>query len=102
MLPKALAQGASEIRGQLPIQVDQITKMVGVVTVGSDIIYQMTIDEDIPSDQIENVRQTIDSSNRQKSCSNAEVSKLIQMGASLTWNYTDQNGDTFKVTVGYC
>lgn len=93
----------SELRGQLPIKVDQITTLVGIAHFGKQIQYMMTIDGELDPSLIPDVRAEQTEINRTNVCrQHPDVPKLFEHGVTMTWQYTDSAGEKFEVSIDRC
>jgi len=101
-LEKGFALAAAEIRSQAPIQVDEITKLMGAVSVKNQIIYSMRIEGDIPVGELEATRIAIQDLNQRNLCNDSDASKALDAGGIMVHQYTDNSGNQFKTTVSDC
>jgi hypothetical protein len=101
-LRAGLEEAARQMRPQLPMQVDQITTLVGVITAGNRIMYTMTLSEDIPSREIAEATRNIQSHNVERVCGSQQTRRLIEAGGEMAYQYTDASGDAFATEVTSC
>jgi len=97
-----IATAAAELNQRTPMTVDQITTLTGVRSQGTEIVYEMAISQDIPSAQMETIRQTAQAGNQANLCRDPNAGRLIRMGASMSHYYTDPSGDRFETHVTAC
>jgi len=101
-LASQIAAAATELNQRTPMTVDAITSLTGVRAQGTEIIYDMAVSQDLPSAQIETIRQTAQAANQTNLCRDPNASRLIRMGASMNHHYTDPTGDRFETRVATC
>lgn len=101
-LTAAIGIAAAQLNQRTPLQVDPVTTLNHVSAEGTNITYEMAINRDLPTAQIETLRQTAQSLNQLNLCREPNTARLIGMGASMTHQYTDPSGDRFETRVSSC
>lgn len=102
VLASQIATAATELNARTPMTVDQITTLTGVRAEGTEIVYEMSVSQDIPTAQMEAIRQTAQTANQGNLCRDPNAGRLIRMGASMHHYYTDPSGDRFETHVTSC
>lgn len=97
-----IATAATELNARTPMTVDQITTLTAVRSEGTEIVYEMTVSQDIPTAQMEAIRQNAQGANQTNLCRDPNAGRLIRMGASMHHYYTDPSGDRFETHVTSC
>ncbi|HEV2867111.1 MAG TPA: hypothetical protein VGX37_11415 [Allosphingosinicella sp.] len=97
-----IAAAIHQISPQLPMRVDDVTTLTAITHEGTNIIYAMAIDQDLPASEIENARSQMQVSNQTALCAQEMTLRLIRMGATMTHRYTDKSGDRFETRVASC
>ena len=101
-LAREIAAAATQLDAQAPMQVDDITTLTGVSSNGTEIVYDMAISQDVPTGQIDQLRQAAQSGNQTNLCADSRSGDLIRMGATMTHRYVDPSGDRFETRVSTC
>jgi hypothetical protein len=101
-LTAAMAIAAAQLNQSTPIRVDPETTVTHVRAEGTNIIYEVMISRDIPTAQIETMRQTMQSLNQATLCRQPQTAQMIGMGASMTHEFTDASGDRFQTRLSSC
>lgn len=101
-LAREMTQAADQLRSDLPIQVDEITRVVGIRAEGTEFVYDLEITEAIPPDQIETARTVMQNQNQTNMCANPDVNTFIGRGGSMNHRYVDTAGKRFQTRVVRC
>ena len=83
---------AQSFQSQLPMQVDEVTKLTDVLSVGSSLIYKHTLD--ITYDQIDIVNFNIDMKKRllHNVCTLKDMGKVLEKGGVYVYVYMSSDG----------
>ena len=105
VIEKAVEMAAVELRKQLPIQIDEITTLQTVISVGKTLIYQYRLSRkksDIDIDYfIENKRENLSSN----VCQQNGMKSILDKGGKFTYSYLSSDGlyiGEIKVTLSDC
>ncbi|HST37114.1 MAG TPA: hypothetical protein VLK25_10860 [Allosphingosinicella sp.] len=101
-LAAEMSTAAAQISTSLPIQVDQITRVVAVRAEGTEFVYDLTISQAVPPAQIETIRETMQRTNQANMCGNPNVATFIRRGGSMNHRYVDSAGNRFETRVVSC
>lgn len=101
-LPRQIEAGIAEARRQLPLRVDDMTTMTAINASGTQIVYEMRIDGDIPTAGIALARAEQQRYVERAACERAATRGMIDAGATLAYRYTDSSGDGFEAHASSC
>lgn len=101
-LEAEMTAAAAQLSGQLPMQVDPITRVVGVRAEGTEFVYDLAVSQAIPAAQVELMRTTLQRTNQTNICANPAVATFIRRGGSMNHRYTDSAGNRFETRVVSC
>lgn len=97
-----LAQAVAQLRTQVPIHVDEITILRDAFSTEREIIYITELNADLESAHVAEVRTQLEQQNARNVCADSSMRKLIEAGGIMTWQYTVNSGERFKVSVSKC
>lgn len=102
----AIAQGfeqaAETIRAGLPKKIDDFTTMTDVQVENGGMHYFLTLDVDLPEDQLETARIETFTGLQSQICGSENTKPAIDAGSAFTWTYTLPDGRQFTVIVDRC
>lgn len=101
-LEAEMTAAAAQLSGQLPMQVDPITRVVAVRAEGTEFVYDLQVTQAIPTAQVELMRGTLQRTNQTNICANPAVATFIRRGGSMNHRYTDSAGNRFETRVVSC
>lgn len=101
-LQEGLLQAVALLRKQTPIQVDEVTTLRDALATTDEIIYIMEVNADLDAAAIAEVKQELKVSNTRNVCGNPKTRTLLEYGATMTWQYTVNSGEQFRVSVLRC
>jgi hypothetical protein len=101
-LEAEMTAAAAQISGQLPIQVDAITRVVAVRAEGSEFVYDLQVTRAVPAAQVAQMREVLQRTNQTNICNNQSVATFIARGGSMNHRYTDAAGNRFETRVVSC
>lgn len=101
-LEAEIEAGVRQARAELPVKVDEVTTITAITASGNRVNYALQIAADIPTAAIPAAQREQQAALRQSVCSTRESRRIVEAGAVLVYNYTDQTGDRFANEVGSC
>jgi len=101
-LEAEMTAAAAQLSASLPIQVDQITRVVAVRAEGTEFVYELQVSQAIPAAQVEAMRGILQRTNQTNICANQAVATFIRRGGSMNHRYTDSAGNRFETRVISC
>lgn len=101
-LAAEVAEAARQLSAQLPMRADEITTAVGIRADGTEFVYEMQVNQALPADRVEQIKQSIQALNQTRMCEDSEVAPFIRRGGSMRHIYTDQAGHRFETRVSRC
>ena len=97
-----LRMAAEALNRRAPMRVDEVTTLTGATSRGSEFTYQYTLSQDIPSDRIEEARQTLEREIGPRFCSDPGMRQMVSAGAVISADYRDPSGDHIRLTFRTC
>lgn len=85
------AQAARDARGQLPVQLDEITTLEAISASGTVLTYRYRVAKDV-SEIAPAVVERLGASVREKVCKSEDMRSAIQMGGSYAYAWIDRSG----------
>ena len=101
-LAAEMQAAAAQLSGSLPIQVDQITRVVAIRAEGTEFVYDLTVSQALPPAQLDAARNIMQSTNQRNMCANPQVATFIRRGGSMNHRYVDSGGNRFETRVVSC
>jgi hypothetical protein len=82
---------ARQINGQLPVQVDEITRLDRITVAGPELTYHYTVSRRL-AELPPNVRELAERSTRANSCAQDNLRQTLQMGGTYRYHWVDADG----------
>ena len=93
---------ARQINPQLPVQVDNVTRLDRITVSGATLTYHYTVARrlaDLPA----NARQIMEGTTRNNACAQANMRQTLQMGGSYGYRWVDSAGrQIHRMTISAC
>jgi hypothetical protein len=94
--------GVSQIRAQLPMRVDEITRMTEVSGSGNRLIYTYAVSEDLTPEELAAARAELPALRQRELCVDQGARRLIEAGAVFVYHYVDTARDAIDAEVRSC
>lgn len=86
-------QSANQLRGQLPVRIDQATTLVDLQAQGPVLNYRYRVDMD-SSSLPPNAGAQIEQQTRNAACANRDARRLLELGGAYAYTWVDRGGQT--------
>jgi len=80
-----------QINSQLPVQVDEITRLDRITVAGPELTYHYTISRRL-AELPPNVRELAESSTRSNACAQPNMRQTLEMGGAYRYRWVDPDG----------
>ena len=94
-----LASAAAALVRQAPVQVDEMTTLVGATAEGATLTYHLVIAADRSHLDLRKARSILASTSRRKICGDPDTRQAIEGGAAFNYVFTDRKGRTIADVV---
>ena len=101
-LAEEMEAALPQLRAELPKQVDNVTAWTAIDAIGTEFLYEMSLNFEVPRAQLATLGQAMQAANQARLCADPNAGALIRRGASMRHLYTDQAGNRFETRVVSC
>ena len=101
-LERELSMAVQMINRRAPLRVDEITTLIGAESHGTQFTYKYTISQDVPTERLEEARQTLQREVGARLCTDPNMGRAVRDGAIISADYRDTSGDHIRVTFPSC
>ena len=96
------ANTARQINSQLPVRVDEITRLDRITVSGPELTYHYSVSRRL-ADLPPNVRELAERSTRTNACAQANMRQTLQMGGAYSYRWVDAEGrDIHRFRIDAC